>query len=308
MKKEFNVIPNSKILLDFNYGNLILNGNGAKIFVQNQKDDDETQFLVTKKRSSVFINNLTIQGFNIAIYNKGSVNIYNSHMDNNKVDYNVKKDYGGAIVNEGSVLIYNSTFTNNYAKYAGAIYNNKGTLNIVISSFANNRGYSSKSNVDVYNQEAASSIVSVKSYPSVVDHFPRAAWQQDLIETGVTLGITLITAGISAGISYAGIQAAHFINMLVGTIVGTAGGLVNAITYSVDNHDYSQFASRLLSGINDGVCAVGYGEGLKLIIKDAVSPAPIKPMSAKDIQAMGVNKIFDNFVKASIKIVKYLIV
>lgn len=308
VKKEFNVIPNSKILLDFNYGNLILNGNDAKIFVQNQKDDDETQFLVTTKRSSVFINNLTIQGFNIAIYNKGSVNIYNSHMDNNKVDYNVKKDYGGAIVNEGSVLIYNSTFTNNYAKYAGAIYNNKGTLNIVISSFANNRGYSSKSNVDVYNQEAASSIVSVKSYPSVVDHFPRAAWQQDLIETGVTLGITLITAGISAGISYAGIQAAHFINMLVGTIVGTAGGLVNAITYSVDNHDYSQFASRLLSGINDGVCAVGYGEGLKLIIKDAVSPAPIKPMSAKDIQAMGVNKIFDNFVKASIKIVKYLIV
>jgi len=308
VNRQYNVIPNSKILFDFDYGNLILNGNGAKIFVQNQDDNDETQFLVTKKRSSVFINNLTIQGFNIAIYNKGTVNIYNSHLNNNKVDYNVKKDYGGAIVNEGSVLIYNSTFADNYAKYAGAIYNNKGTLSIIMSEFANNRGYSSKSNVDVYNQESSSSIMSIKSYPSVVDHFPRAAWQQDLIETGVTLGITLITAGISAGVSHAGIQAAHFINMLVGTIVGTAGGLVNAITYSVDNHDYSQFASRLLSGINDGVCAVGYGEGLNLIIKDSVSPVPIKPMTGKEIQAMGVNKIFDNFVKASIKIVKQIIV
>ena len=96
--------------------------------------------------------------------------------------------------------------------------------------------------------------------------------------------------------------------MLVGTIVGTAGGLVNAITYSVDNHDYSQFASRLLSGINDGVCAVGYGEGLKLIIKNSVNPIANQRMAPEKIQAMGVNKIFDNFVKASIKIVKYLIV
>ncbi len=308
VNREFNVIPNSKILLDFDYGNLILNGNGAKIFVQNQKDNDETQFLVTKKRSSVFINNLTIQGFNIAIENKGSVNIFNSYLNNNKVDYNVKKDYGGAIVNEGSLLIYNSTFTNNYAKYAGAIYNNKGTLNIIISNFANNRGYSSKSNVDVYNQESAASIISTKSYPSVTDHFPRAAWQQDLIETGVTLGITVITAGISSGISYAGIQAAHFVNMLVGTIVGTAGGLVNAITYSVDNHDYSQFASRLLSGINDGVCAVAYGEGLSLIIKNSVNPIANQHMSGEKIQEIGINKIFDNFVKASIRLVKDVIV
>ena len=307
VNKQYNVLPNSQILFDFDYGNFILNGNGAKIFVQNQNDNDETRFLVTKKRSSVFINNLTIQGFNIAIENKGTVCIFNSHMNNNKVDYNSKKDYGGAIVNEGSVLIYNSTFADNYAKYAGAIYNNKGSLTIVISDFFNNKGYSAKSNVDVYNQESSASIISVKSYPSVSDHFPRPAWQQDLIETSITLGVTLITAGISSGISYAGIQAAHFINMLVGTIVGSVGGLVNAITYSVDNHDYSQFASRLLKGINDGVSAVAYGEGLTLIIKNSVNPIADQHMSGQDIQEIGVKKIFDNLVKASINLVKDII-
>ena len=307
VNKQYGAIPNSKILFDFNYGNLILNGNGATIFVQNPDDKDETQFLVTKKRSSVFINNLTIQGFNIAIYNKGTVSIFNSHMNNNRVDYNVKSDYGGAIVNEGSVLIYNSTFANNYAKYAGAIYN-KGTLSIVASDFSNNKGYSSKSNVDVYNQEAAVSIVSVKSYPSVTDHFPRPAWQQDLIETSITLAITLVTAGVSCGVSYAEIAAAHYINMLVGTVAGTIGGLANAISYSVDNHDYSQFASRLLSGINDGVSAVAYGEGLNLIIKNSVNPIANQHMAPEKMQEIGINKIFDSFVKASIRLVKDVII
>ena len=305
VNKQYPVMPNSKTLFNFNYGNFILNGNGAKIFVQKPDDNDETQFLVTNKKSSVFINNLTIQGFNIAIYNEGNINIFNSYMNENKVDYKVKKDYGGAIVNKGSALIYNSTFADNYAKYGGAIYNDKGTLNIVASNFSNNKGYSSKSNVDIYNQEAAVSIVSVNSYPSVTDHFPRPAWQQDLIETSITLAITLVTAGISFGVSYAGITAAHYINMLVGTISGTVGGLVNAITYSVDNHDYSQFASRILKGINDGVGAVGYGEGIKLIIKNSISPIQYTP---EEIRKIGINKIFDNFVKASIRIVKDVII
>lgn len=306
IKKDFNVMPNSKILFDFDYGNLILNGNAAKIAVQNPSDSDETQFLVTKSRSSVFINNLTIQGFNIAIENKGSVNIFNSYLNNNNADYKSKKDYGGAIVNNGVVTIYNSAFSGNYAKYAGAIYN-MATLNVVMTNFTANTGYSSKGNVDIYNEKTSASVMSVKSYPSVTDHFPRAAWQQDLIETGITLGITLVTAGISSGISYAGIQAAHFINMLVGTIVGTAGGLVNAITYSVDNHDYSQFASRLLQGINDGVSAVAYGEGITLIIKNSVNPIADNPLTPEEIGEAAAKKIFDNVVKSVINLVKDVI-
>ena len=307
VNKEFAVLPNSKVLLDFDYGNLILNGNGAKIFVQNPNDNDETQFLKTKKRSSVFINNLIIQGFNIAIENKGTVNIFNSYMNNNRVDYKVKNDYGGAIVNEGSITIYNSSFTGNYAKYAGAIYNNKGSLIIVMSEFSNNKAYGSKNNVDIYNKESSASIMTIKSYPGVENHFPRPAWQQDLIEAGVTLGVTVITVGISTGISYAGIQAAHFINMLVGTIVGGAGGLVNAITYSVDNHDYSQFASRLLSGINDGVGAVAFGDQLAKTIENSVRPVEIHHLSPEEVKDMAIEMIFDDFVARSIASLKDVI-
>lgn len=299
VKGEYNIIPNSKILFDFDYGNLILNANGAKIYVQNQKDNDETQFLVTKKHSSVFINNITIQGFNIAIENTGSVNIFNSYLNYNKADYNKKEDYGGAIVNKGSVTIFNSSFTGNYAKYAGAIYN-KASLNVVITNFTDNKGYNSKNNVDIYNQESAASIMSINSYPKVTDHFPRAAWQQDLLEASITVGITLITVGISAGISYAGIQAAHFINMLVGSVVGGVGGLINAITYSVDNHDYEQFASRVLKGINDGVAAVAYGDELANTIKDALSPVKVKV----EVKDMATELIFDKLVEKALDFVK----
>lgn len=150
-KGVYNVLPNSKVLFDFNYGTLILNGNDARIYVQNSKDNDDTQFLVTKSRSSVYIINLTIQGFNIAIENLGAVNIFNCHFNYNCVDYMKKEDYGGAIVNKGgSITIFNSSFTGNYAKYAGAIYN-KATLSVVMSNFANNHAYSSKNNVDIYN-------------------------------------------------------------------------------------------------------------------------------------------------------------
>lgn len=306
MKNDYNVISNSKILLDFDYGNLILNGNGAKIFVQNPNDNDETQFLVTKPRSSVFINNLTIQGFNIAIENKGSVNIFNSYLNNNKADYKSKKDYGGAIVNNGTVTIYNSAFSGNYAKYAGAIYN-MATLKVIKTNFTANKGYNSKGNVDIYNEKTSASILSVKSYPSVVDHFPRAAWQQDLIETGVTLGITVVTIGISAGISYAGIQAAHYINMLVGAIVGSAGGLVNAITYSVDQHDYGEFATRLLSGINDGVGAVALGEELAHVIENSVRPVDNHRLSPEEVGKMAVELIFDKVVEKALELVKDVI-
>ena len=69
---------------------MIFSGNGARVFVNSPKDNDETQFLVTTSRSSVIITGLTIEGFNIAIDNKGALNIVDSSFINNRVDY-VKK-------------------------------------------------------------------------------------------------------------------------------------------------------------------------------------------------------------------------
>ena len=99
---------------------------------------------------------LTIEGFNIAIENKGSLTITNSTFNNNRVDYKFKSDYGGAIVNNGVLNVLNCTFTGNYAKYGGAIYNT-GTSKVIMSVFSDNTGYSSvpnlKTKIDIYNND-----------------------------------------------------------------------------------------------------------------------------------------------------------
>ena len=140
VKGEYGMIPNSKSLFKSDYGLLLLNGAGAKVFVQNPKKDDTTQFLTVASRGNVRINGLTIDGFNIAIENSGTLLISNSIFNNNRVDYNFKKDYGGAIVNNAKLTVFNTTFTNNYAKYGGAIYNT-GTAVIIMSTFSSNTGF-----------------------------------------------------------------------------------------------------------------------------------------------------------------------
>ena len=306
IKGEYGVFPDSEILLKPDYVELILNGNGAKIFVSNQKDNDDTQLLVSTKRSSTFINNLAIQGFNIAIENNGGLTIFGSSFNANKADYTHKKDYGGAIVNTGSLTIYNSSFTNGYAKYAGAIYNNKGTLVVYITNFTNNKGYSSNSLVDIYNNEASAQIITTGAYPKVVDHFPMAAWKQELIETAILAGTTIITAGVSWGITAAGVACAHAINMLVGTTVGAIGGLINGFVYSVDHQDYSTFTKRLMDGINDGISAVGIGEKLSTLFGDGF--IPFEDMTLHRLTKTAATVLIDNFIARNFKLIEQWVI
>lgn len=302
VNKDFGVFADSKILFKIDYGELLLNGNGARVFVQNQKDNDDTQFLVTTSRSSVVINKLTIEGFNIAIENNGGLFILNSNFVANKVDYAHKKDYGGSIVNQGSLTIYNTTFKDGYAKYGGAIYN-KASAVVMISNFINNKGYNSNSNVDIYNQEATVQIVSLGNYPKVVDHFPMAAWKQDLIETGIFVGITAISGGISFGISATGIATAHLINLAVGTVVGGVGGMINGFVYSVDHQDYSSFANRLLTGIHQGISAVSVGEIFKSMIIDG-KIKPVMQYSKQELNKKIFNTLLNHFLKRNVNLIK----
>ena len=76
-KGDYFTVPNSKSMFTPDYGLLIINGRGAKISVQNPRDDDTTQFMTTANRAKVQINGLTVEGFNIAIENKGSLTITN---------------------------------------------------------------------------------------------------------------------------------------------------------------------------------------------------------------------------------------
>lgn len=301
IKGTYGVFPDSQILFKPDYVELIFNGEGSKLFVENQKDNDDTQFIITTIRTSTFISNLSIQGFNIAIENHGGLTIFNSEFNANKVDYAHKDDYGGAIVNSGSLTIYNSTFKNGYAKYGGAIYNNRGTLVSHSVNYTNNKGYSSNSNVDIYNNEASAQVMTVGQYPKVVDHFPMAAWKQDLIETSIFIATTIISSGVSYGITAAGIAGAHFINLLVGATVGGLGGMINGLVYSVDHQNYATFGERLMAGIYDGISVVKIGEVRAL--DKAHKIKPIRDMTRAELNVKAFKILFDNLVKRNVNLI-----
>ena len=259
VKGDYGTFPNSKILFDIDYCQLMLTGNGARIFVSSPKDNDVTQFMVTTKHSSVIMTGLTVEGYNIAINNGGALNILNSSFINNRVDYITKKDYGGAIFNdEGATLtIYNSTFSGNYAKYGGAIYN-KGISKAIISTFSNNTGYDSKSDVDIYNHQASTTFVAVGNSLKMIDHFPMPAWKQWTIEAGIHLIITLVAS--CCGFATASITIAHTINMLLGIGIGAIGGTIHGLIYSNDNQDYSTMVNKIMAGISTGMAAVTFAD------------------------------------------------
>ena len=265
-KGDYGVFPNT-VLFKMGYGQLILSGNGARVFANTPKDSDETQFLVTDARSSVIITDLTIEGFNIAIENNGGLNILNSHFINNRVDYNVKKDYGGAIVNAAgaTLTIFNTTFSGNYAKYGGAIYN-QGTVTIIASSFTNNKGYKSGTEVDVYNNKASASIISLGKAPSVIDNYPMAAWKQKVITGSILSAVTILSAGAGFGISASITAATQLISLAVGAGIGAIGGTIDAVIYSNDNQDYGQFLSRVKEGVVAGIRGASIGMTVRNLI------------------------------------------
>ena len=284
VKGEYGMIPNSQSLFKADYGLLIINGGGARIFVQNQHDDDTTQFLALALRGNVHLNNLIIEGFNIAIDNLGKVTILNSVFNNNKVDYKFKDDYGGAIVNKGILNVFNSTFTNNYAKYGGAIFN-KGTAKVIKSIFSDNTGYSSVKNlgnkIDIYNDDGSLEDVIIfgKDHRNFEKH-PMASWRKDLLESSFVVLTAAISAGAGWGIAATGHALAPLISMGVNAIIGgILGGAYGAI-YANDHHDYSTFWSDVLKGVGRGlqfspfggaINGIAKGGAMKVAVKKAIS-------------------------------------
>ncbi|WP_295609624.1 right-handed parallel beta-helix repeat-containing protein [uncultured Methanobrevibacter sp.] len=257
VKGDYGTVPNSQSLFKVDYGLLIINGAGARVFVQNQKDDDTTQFLTTTTRANVQINNLTVEGFNIAIENKGKLTITNSIFNNNKVDYKYKSDYGGAIVNNGLLSVFNSTFTNNYAKYGGAIYTT-GSAKVIMSIFKDNTGYSSvpnlKTKIDIYNNDGSlEDVVIFGNKHNNYENHPMASWVRDVTESGFTL--LILSASLGTGWYFAAAEyvAAPIISMGINAVVGGVLGGAYGLIYSSDHQDYSTFWSHVLKGIGSGI-------------------------------------------------------
>ncbi len=257
VKGEYGMIPNSQSIFKADYGLLLINGAGARVFVQNQHDDDTTKFLTVASRGNVRINDLTLEGFNIALDNSGKLLVINSIFNNNKVDYRFKEDYGGAIVNKGSLTVFNSTFTNNYGKYAGAIYS-AGNAMILLSTFSANKGYHASKNVDIYNKDGyVDDIIISGPAHNYIEQHPIAAWKMDLIESGVLLATILLTGNVGYSMTAAGV-AGLWITLASAGIGGALGTILGAV-YTTEYQNPSLFWSGVLKGVSNGLRVASFG-------------------------------------------------
>ncbi len=268
VKGEYGTIPNSQSLFKVDYGVLLINGAGARVFVQNQHDDDTTQFMTVASRGNVRINNLVIEGFNIAIENSGKLTIINSIFNNNKVDYKFKSDYGGAIVNKGRLSVLNSTFTNNYAKYGGAIYNTGSTV-VLISTFSSNRGYHESKNVDIYNQEGfVDDIIISGPAHSYKEHHHMAAWKMDLIESSILIATAIISGGVGYQLAAAHVAFAGVASMFASMGIGASFGVILGAVYNSEYQNPTLFWSGVLKGVSNGLKVAAFGGAAFSIVYD----------------------------------------
>ena len=114
---------------------------GLKISLFNPFDYSKCHFLNVNSGSSVWMHNLTLCGFNTAVYNQGLCQFTDVIFENNSCDGN-----GGAIVNYGILKSINCSFVKNSAKSGGAIYNEQGSQATILDcSFSDNEA-SAKSN------------------------------------------------------------------------------------------------------------------------------------------------------------------
>jgi hypothetical protein len=54
--------------------------------------------------------------------------------------------------------------------------------------------------------------------------------------------------------------------LAIGAGIGAIGGTVDAIIYSVDNQDYSQFFNRVKGGVVIGISAASLGAAMRAVI------------------------------------------
>ena len=285
VKGEYGMIPNSQSLFKADYGFLLFNGAGARVFVQNPHDDDTTKFLTVASRGNVQINDLTMEGFNVALENSGKLLVINSIFNNNKVDYRFKEDYGGAIVNKGMLTVSNSTFTNNYAKYGGAIYSS-GSAVILLSTFSNNKGYHASKNVDIYNRDGYVDdiIISGPSH-SYMEQHPMASWKMDLIESGVLIATVIIAGNVGYSIAVAGVASAGLLTTFASMGIGGALGAVLGAVYTTEYQNPSLFWSGVLKGVSNGLRVASFGGSLyKLPLK---LPTPVVSTAIGQVVSKG---------------------
>lgn len=230
---NININPWSKNLFHLRHGALIINGNGGSVNVINPKINKGYHFAFVNQFSQLTMNNLTLTGFNCALFNHGVLNLNNVILSNNKVKYKLEDDDAGAVYNLGLLTCYNCTFTNNYAKWAGAVYTAHGAESyFTLCDFINNTNYNSDG-ANIYNFNQANSFfindncnqnISAK-YGTLPD---KECYELGKVSTYIiTCALTTLLTGNPC------------LGMIVAISVGSALDVVNDIYYAKATHQFS---------------------------------------------------------------------
>ena len=169
LKTQKNLNPNGIATIKLNKGNYNITEpitwNGATIKTlriignNNLLDGNKNkQFITVDKGYTLELLNFKIQRTNAqrgsVIYNKGTVNIYDSIFLNNTA-----KSNGGVIYNDqGKLKVLNSSFSNNIAENGAIVYNNNGTINLTKGYFSFNTASRGGVTYDMGNSIIANSI------------------------------------------------------------------------------------------------------------------------------------------------------
>ena len=150
-----NVNPWNDVLMKLgDVKNIVVRGNGATISVCDNKRD-KVHFMEVGSYYKLWMNNITMKGFNTAIVNSGVCQFRDVVFNSNKLH----KKKGGAIINYGVLKCLCCNFTNNEAESGGAVYNDHGSQSMFFDCIF--RGNKGKSQVWVF--DYMSTFISGKS-------------------------------------------------------------------------------------------------------------------------------------------------
>ena len=225
----------------FGWNLLNFDGHGSTIEIENKKRG-ENHWVYLTKNCYLSAGNLTIRGFNSAIYNDGGYCILNDvELNKNGMDYILDRDWGGAILNLGTLICNNCRFTDNYAENGAAIFN-QGLVVVQNCTFSGNDADNNGNNICV--GEGGAVVVNgeqITKDTSIVR----------IVESLSKSKSIWITIGSICGSFVAGFVVGVFAGPLVGAAVGAAvGAVVGSLSANyIISHTYDVHFDRLQTAI-----------------------------------------------------------
>ncbi|WP_296891105.1 hypothetical protein [uncultured Methanobrevibacter sp.] len=226
----------------------------------------------------LYVNNMTIKGFNNAIVNRGFCSLDNVILRDNKMDYGVDRDWGAAILNAGYCVCNNCSFINNYASKGGAVFS-QGEIHFNNCTFSDNKGYRFGDNV--FNVDKGK--VFFDNREIILDENNKT-WDNGLVTYRDSISVGWVTAASVAGSFVLGAVIGFFsggsgLGVVGSGITGCGLGiisylLVNSYYYDINFNVKGYAIGVIIRSVTAGIAGAFIGGFInKLSSQNNIEPA-----------------------------------